>query len=109
MNSSAAREAMGTNPNRPANATTASNTTSECTTAAIGEKAPLLTLVAVRAKAAVAVMPPKKGTTMLPRPWPMSSALGSWRVRVKPSATTAHSSDSMAASSAMARAGPSSA
>jgi hypothetical protein len=38
----------------------------------------------------------ESGATILPSPWPISSALGSWRVRVRPSATTAHSSDSMA-------------
>ena len=68
INSSAASAAMGTSASTPASATTASSTTSEWTTPAMGEKAPLRMLVAVRAKAAVAVMPPKKGATMLPSP-----------------------------------------
>ncbi|MNE93775.1 hypothetical protein D3C80_1916660 [compost metagenome] len=76
--------------------------------AASGEEAPLRTLVALRAMAAVAVMPPNSGATRLPRPWPISSALGSCLLPVMPSATTAHSSDSMAPSMAMAKAGPSS-
>ncbi len=109
MNSSAASAAIGTSPSRPARATTASSTTSACTTAAIGERAPLRILVAVRAMAAVAVMPPNSGATMLPSPWPINSALGSCRVRVRPSDTTAQSSDSIAPSMAMAKAGPSSA
>jgi len=65
-------------------------------------------LVALRAMAAVAVMPPNSGATRLPSPWPISSPLGSWLLPVMPSATTAQSSDSMAPSMAMAKAGASS-
>ena len=83
---------------------TESSTTSAWTIAAIGERAPARMLVAVRASAPVAAMPPKKGATMLPSPRPMSSASGSCRVPVMPSATTAESSDSMAPSIAIAKA-----
>jgi hypothetical protein len=76
-NSSAASAAIGTLPKTPARPTTARSTTSECTAAAIGERAPLRMLVAVRAIAAVAVMPPKNGATMLPSPCPISSTFGS--------------------------------
>ncbi|MCY1543037.1 hypothetical protein D9M68_788290 [compost metagenome] len=86
----------------------ASSTTPAWTIAATGERAPARTLAALRAMAAVAVMPPNSGASRLPRPWPSSSALGSWRVPAMPSATTAHSSDSMAPSMAMAKAGASS-
>ncbi len=72
--------------------------------AARGERAPERTLVAVRASAPVAAMPPKKGATMLPAPWATSSASGSCEPPVMPSATTAESSDSMAPSMAMAKA-----
>ena len=75
------------------------------TIAAIGERAPERMLVAVRAIAPVAGMPPKNGVTMLPTPSASSSASGSCRVRAMPSATTADSSDSMAPSMAM-REGP---
>ena len=61
-------------------------------------------LVAVRASAPVAAMPPKKGARMLPRPRPISSASGSWRLPVMPSATTADKSDSIAPSIAIVNA-----
>ena len=73
-----------------------------CVMAAIGERPPARTLVAVRAMAPVAAMPPKNGATKLPMPRAMSSASGSWRVRAMPSATTADSKDSIAPSIAMA-------
>lgn len=38
-------------------------------TLAIGDTAPDLTLAAERAIAAVAVMPPKNGEIILPKPW----------------------------------------
>ena len=61
--------------------------------------------VAVRAIAPVAAMPPKSGLTMLAMPCAMSSWLESCRSSIIPSATTAHSRDSIAASSAMVVAG----
>ena len=67
---------------------------------AIGEVAPLRTLVTVRAMVPVAGMPPKKGLTKFATPWAISSWLGSWRSPVSPSATRAHSSDSIAPSKA---------
>ena len=58
-------------------------------------------LVAVRAIAPVAGMPPNNGATMLAAPCAISSVLEWCRDPIIPSATTAESSDSMAASSAM--------
>ena len=83
---------------------TAASTVSACTMAAIGERAPERTLVAVRAMAPVAGMPPKNGVTMLPMPSASSSASGSCRVPAIPSAITADSSDSMPPSMATAKA-----
>ena len=89
---------------RPASTTTAS--VSACTMPATGEVAPERMLVTVRAMVPVAGMPPKKGTTKLATPCAISSWLGSWRGRpLSWSATRAHSSDSMAPSSAMVRVG----
>ncbi len=85
----------------------AASTTPEWMIAASGEKAPARTLAALRAIAAVAVMPPNSGATRLPMPWPINSALGSCLLPLMPSATTAQSSDSMAPSMAMAKAGAS--
>jgi hypothetical protein len=76
----------------------------EWMTAAMGDVAPARMLVAVRARAPVAAMPPKKGATTLPRPRPTSSALGSCFFPVIASAMTAESRDSIAPSIAMARA-----
>jgi hypothetical protein len=72
-----------------------------------GRGAPARTLVTVRAMVPVAGMPPKNGVTKLATPWAMSSWLGSWRCNcgVMLSATRAHSSDSMAPSSAMVTVG----
>jgi hypothetical protein len=72
---------------------------------ATGVRPPLLMLVAVRASAPVAGMPPKNGTTMLAMPCAISSWLASCLSPVRLSATTAHSSDSMAPKSAMVKAG----
>ena len=65
-------------------------------------------LVAVRASAPVAAMPPKNGATMLPMPSATSSEFGSCFVSVMPSAMTADSSDSIAPSIAIANAAGSS-
>ena len=80
------------------------STTIAWTIAASGERAPARMLVAVRASAPVAAMPPKNGATMLARPWPTSSASGSCRLPVMPSAMTAERSDSIAPSMAIANA-----
>ena len=79
-------------------------------TAASRDRAPVRTLTAVRAMAAVAGMPPKSGTTRLAMPWPNSSRSGSCRSpTLMPSATVAESRLSSAASAATATAGSSSA
>ena len=69
-----------------------------------GVFAPDLMLVAVRAIAPVAGMPPKRTEPRLAVPWAISSVLDLWVRPVIPSATTALSSDSIAASRAMVRA-----
>ncbi|SSN10306.1 Uncharacterised protein [Klebsiella pneumoniae] len=73
-------------------------------TAATGDVAPARTFAAERAIAAVAVIPPKNGATMLPSPWPISSLLALCLVPVMPSSTTAHRRDSMAPSIAIEKA-----
>ena len=82
------------------------NRVNECTIPAMGDFPPLFTFAEVRAMAPVAGSPPKNGQTMLATPCATSSVLLSWRSPVKPSATTAESSDSMAPSTAIAVAGP---
>ena len=73
---------------------------------AIGDAAPARTLVMVRAMVPVAGMPPKKGVTKLATPCAISSWFGSWRGKsVALSATRAHSSDSIAPSSAIVTVG----
>ncbi len=103
--SSAASADIGTYATSGAAASTATRTVSECTTDANGDVAPARMLVAVRASAPVAAMPPKNGAAMLPRPSATSSAFGSCFLPVIASAMTAESSDSMAPSIAMASAG----
>ena len=58
------------------------STTTAWVTDANGERAPERMLVAVRASAPVAAMPPKNGATMLPTPSATSSELGSCLVSV---------------------------
>jgi hypothetical protein len=77
-----------------------------CTIPATGVRPPLLMLVAVRAMAPVAGMPPKSGEATLAMPCATSSMLDRWRPPIIPSATTADSSDSIAPSVAMVNAGP---
>ena len=81
--------------NGAASSITSSRATA-CTMPATGLVAPLLALVTVRAIVPVAGIPPKNGVTKLAIPCAMSSWLGSWRSPMMPSATCAHSSDSMA-------------
>ncbi len=64
---------------------------------ATGVRPPFLTLVAVRAMAPVAGMPPNSGEAMLATPCATSSMLERCRPPIIPSATTADSSDSIAA------------
>ena len=64
---------------------------------ATGVRPPFLTFVAVRAIAPVAGMPPKRPAAMFAMPWPTSSTLDLCRLPIMPSATTAESSDSIAA------------
>ena len=79
---------------------------SACTIPATGVRPPFFTLVAVRAIAPVAGIPPNIGATMLATPCAISSMLDRCLPPIIPSATTAESSDSMAASSAIVNAGP---
>jgi len=72
---------------------------------ATGVFPPFLMLVAVRATAAVAGIPPNRGLTILARPCAMSSELELCLKPVMPSATTALRSDSMAMSTASEKAG----
>ena len=62
-------------------------------------------LVAVRAIAPVAGRPPNSALPKFAIPWAISSVFESCRSPIIPSATTAHSSDSIAPSMAIARAG----
>ncbi|MFT3915001.1 MAG: hypothetical protein QM704_13055 [Anaeromyxobacteraceae bacterium] len=103
---SAASALMGRYPSKGASTSTAASTTRACTAAETGLRPPERMLVAVRAMAPVAGMPPKNGAITLPTPWASSSASGSCRVRAMPSATTAERSDSIAPSIAMAKALP---
>src|SRR4051812_21283696 len=82
--------------------------TTACAMPATGVRPPLLMLVAVRAMAPVAGIPPKSGETMLAIPCATSSMLLRCRPPIMPSATTAESSDSIAPRAAMANAGPAS-
>ncbi len=75
---------------------------------ATGVRPPFFTFVAVRAIAPVAGMPPKTGETMFATPCATSSMLERCRPPIMPSATTADSRDSIAASSAIVNAGPAS-
>ncbi len=70
-------------------------TTSACIMPATGVRPPFLTLVAVRAMAPVAGIPPKSPDAMFATPCATSSMLELWRLPIMPSATTAESSDSM--------------
>src|SRR6266513_335476 len=76
-----------------------------CTIPAIGVRPPFFTFVAVRAIAPVAGIPPNNGEAMLAMPCATSSMLERWRPPIMPSATTADSSDSIAARSAIVKAG----
>ena len=76
---------------------------------ATGVRPPLFTFVAVRAIAPVAGIPPKSGETMFATPWATSSMFERCLPPIMPSATTADSSDSIPASSAIVKAGPTSA
>ena len=87
---------------------TTPSSSSACTMPATGERPPFWILVPVRAMAPVAGMPPKNGTTILAMPWAISSWLESCLSPIIWSAATAHSSDSIAPSRAMVKAGASS-
>ena len=102
----AASVAIGINAaHRPA-ASVITSSVSACTMPATGVRPPFLTFVAVRAMAPVAGMPPKIGDAMFATPCATSSMFERWRPPIMPSATTAESSDSIAASSAIVKAGP---
>src|SRR5207244_2516456 len=76
---------------------------------ATGVRPPFFTFVAVRAIAPVAGIPPNSGDAIFATPCATSSMFERWRPPIMPSATTAESSDSTAASSAIVKAGPASA
>ena len=94
--------------NRPKNSVMSNNVIA-CTMPATGVRPPFFTFVAVRAIAPVAGIPPKIGDAMFAMPCATSSMLERWRPPIMPSATTAESSDSTAASRAIVNAGPASA
>ncbi|MNJ39451.1 hypothetical protein D3C77_343230 [compost metagenome] len=71
----------------------------------IGETAPFLILVAVRAIAPVAGMPPNNGAAIFAMPCPINSRLLLCLLFVIPSATTADSKDSMLPNIAIMKAG----
>src|SRR6185312_773189 len=71
---------------------------------ATGVRPPFLILVAVRAIAPVAGMPPNKEEQILATPWAINSVLERWFPPVIPSATTADNKDSMLPSMAMVNA-----
>ena len=97
---------MGIRPaQRPKNNVMSSSVTA-CVMPATGVRPPFFTLVAVRAIAPVAGIPPNRGDAMLATPWATSSMLERWRPPIIPSATTAESSDSTAPSRAMVNAAP---
>ena len=86
-----------------------SSSVSACTMPATGVRPPFFTLVAVRAIAPVAGMPPNSGDAMFATPCATSSMFERCRPPIMPSATTADSSDSTAPSIAIVNAGPTSA
>src|SRR3989449_3307320 len=77
-----------------------------CVIPAMGVRPPFLTLVAVRAMAPVAGIPPNSGEAMFAIPCATSSMFERWRPPIMPSATTAERSDSTAPSSAIVNAAP---
>ena len=77
-----------------------------CVIPATGVRPPFFTLVAVRAIAPVAGMPPNSGDAMLATPCATSSMFERWRPPIIPSATTAERRDSTAPSSAIVNAAP---
>src|SRR3989442_21137 len=76
-----------------------------CPTPPTGVRPPFFTLVAVRAIAPVAGIPPNRGATMFATPCATSSMFERWRPPIMPSATTAERSDSIAPSRAIVNAG----
>src|SRR5579872_789848 len=72
---------------------------------ATGVRPPFLMLVAVRAIAPVAGIPPNIDEQILATPWAINSVLERWFPPVMPSATTADSKDSILPSIAMVKAG----
>src|SRR5881398_1669263 len=96
---------MGMRPaQRPKNKAMRSSVTA-CTIPATGVRPPFFTLVAVRAIAPVAGIPPNSGDAMFATPCATSSMFERWRPPIMPSATTAERSDSIAPSSAIVNAG----
>src|SRR2546430_2188925 len=77
-----------------------------CVIPAMGVRPPFRTLVAVRAMAPVAGIPPNSGDAMLAIPCATSSMFERWRPPIIPSATTAERSDSTAPSNAIVNAAP---
>ena len=79
----------------------------QCVIPAIGVRPPFRTFAAVLAIAPVAGIPPNSPEKIFPSPWPISSAFDLCVSPIIPSETTAESSDSIAASTAMVNAGES--
>src|SRR5690606_1730337 len=73
-----------------------------------GVRPPLFTLVAVRAMAPVAGIPPKRGEAILATPGAINSMFDRGRPPIMPSATTADNSDPTAARRALVHAAPTS-
>ena len=88
-----------------ANSNSVSSTNKPWMTPDILETAPDLILVAVRAIAPVAGIPPKNGVTIFAIPCPISSLLLLCFVPDMASATTAESNDSIPPNTAIAKAG----
>ncbi len=83
-----------------------SRSVAACVMPATGVRPPFRTFVAVRAIAPVAGIPPNRGEAMFATPCATSSMFERCRPPIMPSATTADSSDSMAPSRAIVKAGP---
>ena len=99
--STPASAAMGIRPISGASTSTLSSSTPACTKLIMRVRPPLFTPTLVRAIAAVAGTPPKKGITIFPMPWPISSWLLSRGLPVIVAPTAPHSRLSIPPSAAI--------
>ena len=76
--------------------------------AGAGGGAPRCTVGLVGGMGPVTARPPKGGEKKFARPWAISAWFGSWRSPMRPSATRAQRSDSIAPRAAIATVGPNS-